>query len=84
MNEAEAKDRRASQQLYHEYHKAFSIYCRAREEAIAGVDELLEPLLATSEEILAAYRKSVAALVEYTTPHPQPGDPVPPLPGETP
>lgn len=83
MNEAEAKDRRLSQQLCDKYHKALAIYRRAREEAIAEVEESLDHLFVASEEILVAYKKSLAVLMEYTTPYPKPGDPVPPLPGES-
>lgn len=72
MNEAKA--RRMTQQLYDDYHRARRIYTRARAEAFAEAEELLEPLRATAEEILAAYQKSLATLVEYTTPHPKPGD----------
>ena len=83
MNEAEAKDRRASQQLDDEYHKAYAIYRRAREEALAEAEESLEPLRAARDDALVAYRKSLAGLMEYTTPYPVPGKPTPPLPGET-
>ena len=83
MNEARAKDRRVTRQRYDEYQKARAVYSRAKREADAEVGESLEPLRAVRDDARDAYRESLAVLMEYTTPYPKPGDPVPPLPGES-
>lgn len=79
MKSTEAEDYRVARQLYDNYQKARVIHSRAKREALAEAKELLEPLRAIREEALAACQKSLAGLMKYTTPHPRPGDPVPPL-----
>ena len=77
MNEAEA--RQIMEGLYRDYHEVRITYEYRLEDAIAEAKELLEPLRATAEDARIAYHKSLDVLMKYTAPHPQPGNPVPPL-----
>ncbi len=58
--------KKAMMQRWHECQKANSLYYRAREKALEGVNETLEPLRFVCDEAVAAYKVLQAEFMERT------------------